>query len=145
MQLFLPSGHFAPTCGCPERVLWLTPDHGWVFSQFLPSPGQRAAGIHPHSAPRPPAAWDHSTPPGRSSSCVCVSWVTRLVQKVRQTTVLGNPVRRYKDRQGYAEAANNNVFHNCLEHLIKIMKTRNFAFATYLLVHSFRCRAYSWS
>ncbi len=80
---FLPSGRSAPACGCPGRAPWLTRGHGRVSWQFPPSPGQIAAGIHPHSGPQPPAASDHSTPPGRSSSCVCVSWVTREIQKVR--------------------------------------------------------------
>lgn len=79
----LPSGHFAPVCGCPGKAPWLAPGHGWVSWQSPPSRGQRAAGIHPHSAPQLLAASDHSTPPGHSSSCVCVSWVTRETQKVR--------------------------------------------------------------
>lgn len=82
-HVFLPLGHFAPVCGCPGKAPWLAPGHGWVSWQSPPSRGQRAAGIHPHSAPQLLAASDHSTPPGHSSSCVCVSWVTREIQKVR--------------------------------------------------------------
>lgn len=94
---FLPSGHSAPACGCPGKALWLAPDHGWVFWQFPPSPGQRAAGIHHHSAPRPLAAPDHSTPPGHSSSCVCVSWETQHEGTKGQSlvVVVGNLVTRY--------------------------------------------------
>lgn len=80
---FLPSNRFVLSCGCPGRAPWAAGAHEWVSWQFPPSPGQRAAGIRPHSAPQPQAASDHSTPLGHSSSCVCVSWVTREIQKVR--------------------------------------------------------------
>lgn len=53
---------------------WATPWCGRESAQSPLSLEWRGDGSHPHNAPLLPAVATRSTPPARSSSCVCASW-----------------------------------------------------------------------